>query len=1007
VRYSISLLTLLFLLSPGYRFNTLAAQNVNKAMELYDAGKYKEAALEFEKAIPFYELQYGKKDTVNLTKVIYYSASANELASNPSKAKELYLKGINVYKSLPEGKRNPWYKTYLTTLSDLLYSQNELEETRILLCEIKENDLKYKGKKSIEYLESASNYAYYHFQTGNYSKARLLYTELKQVCETSLGKNTPEYPKICNNLAEICRETGQFQNAESLYKEAASIYTTLYGSNHMTNTVVSNNLAVYYDQVGDYDQAEQYYRRSNDIRKSILGTNDPDYALSCNNLAKHYLMLEMYPEAEPLLIEAKSIYEQNKAGNEFKYAAVCTNLAELYRIKGSYSKAEPLYLEALQISKSLRGTEHLDYASDCNNLGAFYRTAGKFDKAEEYYLEALKIREKKLGRFHQSYITTCNNLGELYRSSGDTSKAVSHYQLANNLLNHNILKTSSYMSENEREKYLDAAFNYHFDVYYSYFLKDLSNKKEYSELAYNNALIHKSQLMRSNVELRHLIYQSKDTSVQRIYNIMMENRNILAYEYLLPLENRRKDLPLIEERADNAEKELIDKTIGQKHSAKLTGYTATWDAVQSKLEPSQAAIEFIRFRYRNKNGFTDSVFYYALIVVKNFETSPIPVYLFEESELAELMKRKEGTDTYRHIKNLYDPRSQDAKILYKLIWQPLEPFLTNIRDIYLSPVGLLNTIAFDAIPVNENTLVSDKHKLVYLNVTSEITDRSKLYSKDLGKCTLFGGIEFSMEPIEMIEKSRALRNIGDPSDSLTSNLSEKKYLENLNQLERKETWSYLPGSMTESENISDILKVADIDVQFYNKKNATEEQFKAMSGDSPSLIHVSTHGFYFPVEDHLLKYQPENMKRFLQPDNPLFRSGFILAGGNNAFQGISIPTGIDDGVLTAYEISNLNLFNTRLVVLSACQTGLGEIKGFEGVYGMQRAFKNAGADYLLLSLWEVPDQQTQELMTFFYRKWCSGMEITDAFKAAQNEMKTTYAQVEGAAFAWAAFVLIK
>ncbi len=111
--------------------------------------------------------------------------------------------------------------------------------------------------------------------------------------------------------------------------------------------------------------------------------------------------------------------------------------------------------------------------------------------------------------------------------------------------------------------------------------------------------------------------------------------------------------------------------------------------------------------------------------------------------------------------------------------------------------------------------------------------------------------------------------------------------------------------------------------------------------------------------------------------------------------------------MTAYEIANLNLFNTKPVVLSACQTGLGDIKGFEGVYVMQRAFKNAGADYLLLSLWEVPDQQTQELMTIFYKKWFSGLDITDALKAAQNEMKTKYAGAEGAAFARAAFVLIK
>ena len=147
--------------------------------------------------------------------------------------------------------------------------------------------------------------------------------------------------------------------------------------------------------------------------------------------------------------------------------------------------------------------------------------------------------------------------------------------------------------------------------------------------------------------------------------------------------------------------------------------------------------------------------------------------------------------------------------------------------------------------------------------------------------------------------------------------------------------------------------------------------------------------------------------RFAHSDNPLLRSSFILAGGNAAFQGKKIPDGVEDGVLTAAEISRLNFFNTKLVVLSACQTGLGDILSNEGVYGLQRAFKMAGVDYLLFPLWEVPDYQIKELMTNFYKNWLSGMEIREAVKKSQNQLKTKYAKTEGAAFAWAAFVLMK
>ena len=195
----------------------------------------------------------------------------------------------------------------------------------------------------------------------------------------------------------------------------------------------------------------------------------------------------------------------------------------------------------------------------------------------------------------------------------------------------------------------------------------------------------------------------------------------------------------------------------------------------------------------------------------------------------------------------------------------------------------------------------------------------------------------------------------------------------------------------------------------YKNEQGSEELFKLLENDAPSILHISTHGFYFGDDKKSkinIKLIDEKVK-FAHSDNPLLRSGFILAGGNAAFQGKILPEGVEDGVLTALEISRLNFFKTKLVVLSACQTGLGDVKGNEGVYGLQRAFKMAGAEYLLFSLWEVPDYQTRELMTSFYKNWLSGMEIRIAFKKAQNQMKTKYAGVEGAAFAWAAFVLMK
>ena len=220
------------------------------------------------------------------------------------------------------------------------------------------------------------------------------------------------------------------------------------------------------------------------------------------------------------------------------------------------------------------------------------------------------------------------------------------------------------------------------------------------------------------------------------------------------------------------------------------------------------------------------------------------------------------------------------------------------------------------------------------------------------------------------------------------------------------SWSYLPGTKEETEDIKNLFQNHKLNVDLYSGKYGNEEQFKAFDNSSPTIMHISTHGYYFPKKDYLTNFEEESEIKFMYSDNPLLRSGLLLSGGNLIFKGGTLPEDIEDGVLTALEISGLNLFNTKLAVLSACQTGLGDVKGSEGVYGLQRAFKMAGVDYLIISLWQVPDKQTRELMIKFYEEWLSGLEIRVAFKKAQEHLKEKYAGIEGSAFAWAAFVLI-
>ena len=214
------------------------------------------------------------------------------------------------------------------------------------------------------------------------------------------------------------------------------------------------------------------------------------------------------------------------------------------------------------------------------------------------------------------------------------------------------------------------------------------------------------------------------------------------------------------------------------------------------------------------------------------------------------------------------------------------------------------------------------------------------------------------------------------------------------------SWGRLPGTAEEIKKIKQLFADNGIATQVFTQQQSTEEALKALSVKPPQVLHIATHGFFLP--------EPKNNKAiswsnvYSTAEDPLLRSGLALAGANYAWGGKAPLQGVEDGIATAYEISQLNLTGTELVVLSACETALGAVQGSEGVFGLQRGFKMAGAKKMIVSLWQVPDKETAELMSLFYATWFKGKPIDEAFAYAQAEMRKKYSP-----FYWAAFILVQ
>lgn len=436
----------------------------------------------------------------------------------------------------------------------------------------------------------------------------------------------------------------------------------------------------------------------------------------------------------------------------------------------------------------------------------------------------------------------------------------------------------------------------------------------------------------------------------------------------------------------------------ERQENKSIGYATDWHQVRDALTDNDIAIEFIVSRdYRKDLKATleqkpyHKERYFAIILKKGYENPKI-VELADYNTIGVLLENTNKIRYDRFINQTYkngNPNINRGDKIYEVLIKPLENELEGVKTIYYSPIGYLNEIAFEALG-HDNTPLIDRFNLVRMSSTREILNVKKgLKSKELNRATLYGGIKYSAEKSELIEEASTY-NDGNSKSNI--------------ELAMRSGWNYLPGTKVEADSIKVICSNKKIKTSILSEQKANEESFKALSGVSPNLIHLATHGFY--VSDNKEIKNNKFFQRLGVLDdnyqNALLRSGMLFAGANNTWLNDTPIEGIEDGILTAAEVANLDLSNTQLVTLSACETGLGHFVGNEGVFGLQRGFKIAGVQTIVMSLWKVPDLVTSLFMECFYNRWLNGEEIHSAFQNAKREIKEKYPNPHQ----WAGFVML-
>jgi CHAT domain-containing protein len=383
--------------------------------------------------------------------------------------------------------------------------------------------------------------------------------------------------------------------------------------------------------------------------------------------------------------------------------------------------------------------------------------------------------------------------------------------------------------------------------------------------------------------------------------------------------------------------------------------------------------------------------------------APAWIPLFEEGRLAEILSRAEGQHSSEQARILYEIFGAE---LYAAIWQPLEAALAGVKTVYYSPSGLLHKIAFNALPADSGRL-ADQYDLNLVSSTREVVYFAKNNAEAAPvAAVVYGGIDYDTEAGLMRLAAQEMLKDGveiaaTPDTAVAAVLSAER-----TRGARGGVWSPLPATRIEARSIQGYLRESRVAAALFEDSYGNEESFKQLDGAKTALIHLATHGFF--LTDLERDYEEEERMRQMGEmvpkvrDNPLLRSGLVLSGGNHAWTGAPVE-GVEDGILTADEIARLNLVGARLVILSACQTALGDVNNSEGVFGLQRAFKLAGVESLIMSLWEVDDNATAKLMNAFYGEWLiKGKSKQAAFKEAQRQVRVEYP----APYYWAAFVMM-
>ncbi len=815
--------------------------------------------------------------------------------------------------------------------------------------------------------ETAEQLASLNIQTGNYYRVEKILKSAHERISLKLGENSPRLIPVYFAYANLHLIRGNYASLDAYIESAHKIIDSVYGPNSLLMADCQLLYGDYYSAISDYKKAEAAYAAADNIQKQKLGKKHLKRAETLLRQATLSGTLSAGKTTiEKLYKEALEIVKDAMGTANPLYAEVQQRYAEFLIAAGSYEVADKLLEETDKFWVGKLGKDN-KYTADISGLrGDIAYAKGKYEEAEKKYSKSKEVYASLFGEKHPDYVKSIGKLARVYYMKKQPEKAL---DLMGNIIptyltyTREIFPSLSFRQKTKFWNNLKEEFEF-------YTLVALQQPKganlKYTGTVYNNILSTKALLLSSSIKLLEKITHSNDSILIGLYNEWIAEKEYQIS--ILSLNKHQLQEQGIHPEQIGANIERLEKEMSQRselfHKEKLAT-KIVWEDVRAKLKDNEYAVELIRFRYFNK-VFTDSVLYAALIIDRNTRDNPDMV-LFPNGKQME----KRYMKYYRNVATLNAPDEYS----YDVYWQPIKSKIPDGALVYLSSDGVYNQINLEMLPVKgTETYVIDQNQIVLLTNTKDLLLLEEIHTSSTAK-------KKSRENKKAMN-SNAYVFCGSPVFYTGAEMSKKNVPD-------------LPGAEKEILELNSLLASADKSTLLLMKTNVTEDTIKSLR--SPKVLHIATHGYF-----------KESVSTGAGDDdianNPLLNSGLMLLGAGDIVDNPDNKyVNQKEGILTAYEAMDLPLENTDIVVLSACETGRGEVQVGEGVYGLQRAFLMAGAKSIIISLFKVNDEVTQKLMVSFYQKWLKTGDKRTAFTEAKKEIKQLYKEP----LYWGAFLMIE